>query len=313
MAKIKFSFSGLLNEPIKIMAAVYPYMLIVIIGIGFFYIRNSGSLAQNKIAPKLDDSTSVVTDLPIADAKIAAAVDLKSFTEINPALIEKGKQLFQTACSSCHGEDGKGDGAAGAALNPKPRNFHLSEGWKNGRKATEIYNTLQKGILTSGMPGFDYLAPSDRIAIIQFVRSLMPAHPAPPNDTPENVVALDKTYALSAGTKIPGTIPVVSAEELYQTNYSDRIGKINFALAKLSNEKLTNPDNVGAKIFFKVTTNQQKALVTLFNSSSWQSGEKEFLAVIADNLSENGFSGKIFSLSSSEISDLFILLKSVAV
>lgn len=307
MAKIKFSFSGLLNEPIKIMVAIYPYMFFVMIGIGFFYIRNSGALAQNKVAPKLDDSTSVVSDLPIEDAKISAAVDLKSFTEINPALIEKGKQLFQTTCSSCHGADGKGDGAAGAALNPKPRNFHLVEGWKNGRKSTEIYATVQKGILTSGMPGFDYLPPSDRIAIIQLIRSWMPE---PPKDTNEDVVNLDKVYALSAGTKVPGTIPVVSAEKLYQTNYSGRIGKINFALAKLSSEKQTN---LTAKLFFDVTINQQKALVTLFNSSSWQIGEKEFLAVIADNLPENGFSGKIFSLSSSKISNLLTLLKSIAV
>jgi len=310
MAKIKFSFSGLLNEPIKIMAAIYPYVFFVMIGIGFLYIRNSGALAQNKVAPKLDDSTSVVSDLPIEDAKIAAAVDLKSFTEINLALIEKGKQLFQTTCSSCHGAEGNGDGAVGAALNPKPRNFHLVEGWKNGRKGTEIYATVQKGILTSGMPGFDYLPPSDRIAIIQLIRSWMPE---PPKDTNEDVVNLDKVYALSAGTKVPGTIPVVSAEKLYQTNYSDRIGKIYFALAKLSNEKQNNPDNVGAKLFFKVTTNQQKALVTLFNSSVWKNSEKEFLAVITDNLSENGFSGKIFSLSSSEISNLLILLKSIAV
>ncbi|MFA4924569.1 MAG: hypothetical protein WC557_10295, partial [Ignavibacteriaceae bacterium] len=98
MAKIKFSFSDLLNDPIKIMAVMYPYFLVILIGIGFVYIGNSGSLVQNKIAPKIDDSTNVVTDLPIEDAKIAAAVDLKSFTEINPTLVEKGKQLFQTAC-----------------------------------------------------------------------------------------------------------------------------------------------------------------------------------------------------------------------
>jgi len=307
MTKNKFSFSDLLNNPIKIMAAVYPYFLVVIIGIGFFYIHNSGVLAQNKIAPQLDDSTKVVTDLSIEDAKVAAAIDLKSLTEIDPALIEKGKKLFETTCSSCHGTEGKGDGPAGVALNPKPRNFHLVEGWKNGRKVTEIYNTVQKGILTSGMPGFDYLAPSDRIAIIQLIRSWMPE---PPKDTPEDVADLDKMYGLSAGTKMPGTIPVVTAEKLYQSDYSARIGKINFALAKLSSEKLTNES---AKIFFDVTSNHEKALVTLFNSSSWKSGEKEFLEVITNNLKENGFTGKVFSLSSTEISNLFTLLKSVAV
>lgn len=307
MTKNKFSFSDLLNDPIKIMALIYPYFLVVIIGIGFLYIGDSGALVQNKVAPVLDDSTVVIADFPIADAKVAAAVDLKSFSESTPALVEKGKQLFQNACASCHGVEGNGDGAAGVALNPKPRNFHSADGWKFGRKATEIYSTIQKGILTSGMPGFDYLAPSDRIAIIQFIKTWMPN---PPQDTPEDIANLDKLYSLSAGTNIPGTVPVTSAEKLVQTEYLVKTQKINLVLSKLKSEK---GQSSGVEIFFNVTTNQQKAITTLMNSSSWQLGEKEFLAVVTDNLSTNGFSGKVFSLSSTEIADLFAFLKRVTV
>ena len=36
---------------------------------------------------------------------------------------KKGAETFKTMCASCHGETGKGDGAAAAALNPKPANF----------------------------------------------------------------------------------------------------------------------------------------------------------------------------------------------
>lgn len=307
MAKNKLSFSGLLNDPIKIMAMIYPYFLVVIIGMGFLYIGNSGSLVQNKVAPQLDDTTVFVSDLIIEDAKIAAAVNLKSFAESTPAIIETGQKLFQNACASCHGAEGKGDGIAGAALNPKPRNFHLADGWKNGRKATELYNTLQKGILATGMPGFDYLTPSDNIAIIQFIKTLMPN---PPQDTPEDIANLDNMYSLSAGTNIPGTVPVASAEKLVQSEYLAKLQKINLVLANLKSEK---GQGSGVEIFFSVTTDQQKALTTLMNSSSWQVGEKEFLAVVTDNLSTNGFSGKVFSLSSSEISELFSLLKRVTV
>lgn len=307
MPKNKLSFSGLLNDPIKIMAMIYPYFLVVIIGMGFLYIGNSGSLVQNKVAPQLDDTTVYVSDIKIEDAKIAKAVNLKSFAESSPAIVEAGQKLFLNTCASCHGAEGKGDGTAGVMLNPKPRNFHLAEGWKNGRKATEIYNTLQKGILATGMPGFDYLAPSDKIAIIQFIKTWMPN---PPQDTPEEIANLDKMYSLSAGTNIPGTVPVASAEKLVQTEYLAKLQKINFVLSNLKSEK---GQSSGAEIFFSVTTDQQKALTTLMNSSSWQTGEKEFLAVVTDNLSTNGFSGKVFSLSSSEISELFSLLKRVTV
>ncbi|MEQ9220265.1 MAG: cytochrome c [Cyclobacteriaceae bacterium] len=37
--------------------------------------------------------------------------------------IKEGKKLFATYCAICHGAKGRGDGAAGAALNPKPTNL----------------------------------------------------------------------------------------------------------------------------------------------------------------------------------------------
>ena len=40
--------------------------------------------------------------------------------------IKGGKKIFTTMCAICHGEKGRGDGAAGAALNPKPTNLTTS-------------------------------------------------------------------------------------------------------------------------------------------------------------------------------------------
>lgn len=36
---------------------------------------------------------------------------------------EQGKKLAQVDCVSCHGANGKGDGPAAAALNPKPADW----------------------------------------------------------------------------------------------------------------------------------------------------------------------------------------------
>ena len=36
---------------------------------------------------------------------------------------KKGKKMYTQLCVICHGAKGKGDGMAGAALNPKPGNF----------------------------------------------------------------------------------------------------------------------------------------------------------------------------------------------
>jgi mono/diheme cytochrome c family protein len=35
----------------------------------------------------------------------------------------EGKKTFESTCVTCHGEKGKGNGAAGVSLTPKPANF----------------------------------------------------------------------------------------------------------------------------------------------------------------------------------------------
>ncbi len=43
--------------------------------------------------------------------------------EGNQDAVTAGKLVFDTNCSACHGADAKGDGPAGASLNPKPANL----------------------------------------------------------------------------------------------------------------------------------------------------------------------------------------------
>jgi caa(3)-type oxidase subunit IV len=90
----------------------------------------------------------------------------------NPELVAHGKELFAAQCVTCHGAGGAGDGVAAAGLNPKPRNFTVAEGWKNGRKPSQIYTTLTKGL--NSMPAFGSLPSDDRWALSHFVRTLGP-------------------------------------------------------------------------------------------------------------------------------------------
>lgn len=39
------------------------------------------------------------------------------------AAMAEAKTIFAQRCATCHGPEGKGDGPAGQALNPKPRTF----------------------------------------------------------------------------------------------------------------------------------------------------------------------------------------------
>lgn len=49
-----------------------------------------------------------------------AAQNIKNPVAASPTVVKEGRVLYSSNCAPCHGEKGKGDGPAAAALNPKP-------------------------------------------------------------------------------------------------------------------------------------------------------------------------------------------------
>ncbi len=56
------------------------------------------------------------------------AAQRKNPVATSAASLARGKKLFQVNCASCHGALGKGDGPAGAALDPKPADLTAMAG-----------------------------------------------------------------------------------------------------------------------------------------------------------------------------------------
>ncbi len=119
-----------------------------------------------------------------------AGAELKNPLVMSKANLLHGQQLFNIYCIVCHGERGKGDGYIVPKF-PRPPSL-LSEkvrDWPDGR----IYHVITRG--QNLMPSYaTQIRPSDRWAIVDYVRVLQRA--AKPN--PEDVEALKK--ALKEGT-----------------------------------------------------------------------------------------------------------------
>lgn len=105
-------------------------------------------------------------------------------TALADEAIDRGKQVYNGAgaCFSCHGPTGLGDGAAAAALNPKPRSFadgsYAYDTDGDGKKGTEadLFNIVTNGAQKYGgnmmMVGRPDLPEGDRRALVKFILSL---------------------------------------------------------------------------------------------------------------------------------------------
>jgi mono/diheme cytochrome c family protein len=88
----------------------------------------------------------------------------------------KGKASFDQMCGSCHGASGKGDGAAAAALNPKPRDLSDKK-YVSGLKDDYLTKLIKEG---GGAVGKSPLMPpmgsalkaADIENVIAYVRTL---------------------------------------------------------------------------------------------------------------------------------------------
>jgi hypothetical protein len=64
--------------------------------------------------------------------------------EIPAAATAEADTIWTQRCTTCHGAGGKGDGAASAALTPKPRDFTLAA-WQTSVTDEHIEKTILEG------------------------------------------------------------------------------------------------------------------------------------------------------------------------
>jgi len=111
---------------------------------------------------------------PPTGEQLAAIVDVSKIAEpwlVSEDMIAHGQKLYMQNCALCHGNEGKGDGAAGGTLNPKPRNL-ITGGWKKGGGSIGIFTVLTEGLEGTSMAAYGHLKPVDRWAMTHYVNSI---------------------------------------------------------------------------------------------------------------------------------------------
>ena len=105
--------------------------------------------------------------------KLAEVKGLTNRVSANTEALEEGKEVFlgKGLCFSCHGKEGRGDGAAGASFSPRPRNFTDAD-WQKARSDGEIFWAITNGT-DYGMLAFEnMLSAEERWMLVNYIRDL---------------------------------------------------------------------------------------------------------------------------------------------
>jgi mono/diheme cytochrome c family protein len=94
---------------------------------------------------------------------------LKNPSAGDPQSVTEGKKIYSSYCTPCHGDKGRGDGVAAAALNPKPAD-HSSVAMLNETDGTIFYK-ISEG--RTPMPQYKgALTDKQRWQLVAYIRTL---------------------------------------------------------------------------------------------------------------------------------------------
>jgi cytochrome c oxidase cbb3-type subunit 3 len=135
------------------------YATIVFWGCYWFYYERAHIGLSNAAA--LEKKMAVIEAERLASAPSLDDASIWKMSR-NPVFVEAGRATFNTTCASCHTD--KLTGAIGPNL--------IDHLWIHGGRPTEIYHTVQTGVLVKGMPAWGPVLGNKKISeVVAYVLS----------------------------------------------------------------------------------------------------------------------------------------------
>jgi mono/diheme cytochrome c family protein len=291
--KDEIDFRDLIRKPEKLFGYSFFYFVAVLLLLGMIYLWNIDSVGRNAIAPvALKDSSAFVLDIPLQSPATLPPVEVMKLGVPSDSLVARGRDLFRSSCTPCHGETGLGDGPTAASLNPRPRNFHVLTGWTNGSKVSQIYKTLQEGIIKNGMASYGYIPPADRFALAHYVRTFVAGQPA---DSREDLQALETAYQLSKGSDVPGQVPIKKATQIILAEKAGEVAWVNMLVGRASRD-----NEPGAAVLRAVAADLKKVVAGLVSRTAGMPPIDEFVRSISADPLLAGFKPAVNRLATGQ-------------
>lgn len=139
------------------------------------YVRSLGPTDDLSDPPELVARAREQAEQGVCDEDIRETISSK-VTPQGEEQLAKGKELFDTNCVSCHGDNGEGDGPAAGALQPPPRNFvgASRDDWTNDPSPLGVFNVLSNGVPGTSMASYSNLPEEDLWAMTHYVLGFVP-------------------------------------------------------------------------------------------------------------------------------------------
>lgn len=105
---------------------------------------------------------------------------------VTKAVLERGRERFNIYCSVCHGQAGEGNGIIVQRGFPPPPSYHIDR--LRSAPVGHFYDVITRGYGVM----YSYasrVAPTDRWAIVAYIRALQLSHHATTNDVPPDQLA----------------------------------------------------------------------------------------------------------------------------